>query len=159
MAPEPHKYPSPVPPPLHHSKQPQPLTNLINSSLFYPSLETRRTTQVEDTLEVKEAPGSGKVFAVGDCMDLEVPKTGYLAGAEGAIVAKQVKASAAGKPLKSGKPPVMPISLVPVGKSGGVASMPMGMVMGDYMTKTMKSKDMFASKYWGDLGAGKPPAV
>lgn len=124
-----------------------------------PSLQTRRTTQVEDTLEVKEAPGAGKVFAIGDCTDLEVPKTGYLAGAEGANVAKQVTASAAGKTLKSGKPPVMPVSFVPVGKSGGVASMPMKIVVGDYMTKTIKSKDLFVSKYWGDLGAGKPPAV
>ena len=51
---------------------------------------------MEDTLDVKEAPGTGKVFAVGDCMDLPVPKVAFLAGAEGASVAKQVMASAAG---------------------------------------------------------------
>lgn len=112
---------------------------------------------MEDTLEVKEAPGSGKVFAVGDCMDLPVPKIAYLASGEGASVAKQIAASAAGKPLKSGKPDVMAVSLVPVGKSGGVSSLPMGIVVGDFLTKTIKSKDMFASKYWGELNAGKPP--
>lgn len=114
---------------------------------------------MEDTLEVKEAPGSGKVFAVGDCIDLPVPKIAYLAGIEGVTVATQIAASAAGKPLKSGKPSVMPISLVPVGKSGGVSTFPMGIVVGDFITKTVKSKDMFAAKYWTLLNAGKAPAV
>lgn len=114
---------------------------------------------MEDTLEVKEAPGSGKVFAIGDCMDLAVPKLGFLAGMEGSNVVKQIKASAAGKPLKSGKPPVVPISMVPVGKSGGVSYLPIGMVVGDFMTKKMKSEDVFSWKYWGDLRAGKAPAV
>ncbi|CAN0120382.1 unnamed protein product, partial [Hapterophycus canaliculatus] len=101
----------------------------------------------------------GKVFAVGDCIDLAVPKVAYLAGVEGATVATQIMASAAGKPLKSGKPSVLPVSMVPVGKSGGVSTLPMGIVVGDFMTKTMKSKDMFASKYWAYLNAGKAPAV
>ncbi|CAN0242248.1 unnamed protein product, partial [Ectocarpus sp. 12 AP-2014] len=108
----------------------------------------RGPEQVNDTFEVIEAPGSGKVFAVGDCMDLPVPKIAYLAGAEGDSVAKQVAASAAGKPLKSAAPLVMPVSLVPVGKTGGVSSLPMGIVVGDFMTRNIKSKDMFVSKYW-----------
>lgn len=114
---------------------------------------------MEDTLEVKEAPGTGKVFAIGDCMDLAVPKLGFLAGMEGMNVAKQIKASSAGKPLKSRKPPVVPISMVPVGKSGGVAYLPIGLVVGDFMTKKMKSENVFLSKYWSDLRAGKPPVV
>ena len=113
---------------------------------------------MEDTLEVKEAPGTGKVFAVGDCMDLPVPKIAYLAGAEGTSVAKQVIASAAGKPLKSAKPSVLPVSLVPIGKNGGVSTFPMSFVAGDWVTRVMKSKDMFCSKYWTMLNAGKAPA-
>lgn len=120
---------------------------------------TTYLTQVDETFEVKEAPGSGKVFAVGDCMDIPVPKIAYLAGAMGASVAKQIAASAAGKPLKSAKPSALPVSLVPVGKSGGVSSLPMGIVVGDWMTKTIKSKDMFVGKYWTELNAGKAPAV
>lgn len=112
---------------------------------------------MDDTLEVKEAPGTGKVFAIGDCMDLPVPKIAYLAGGEGASVAKQIMASAAGKPLKSAKPSVLPVSLVPVGKTGGVSTFPMGVVVGDWVTKTMKSKDMFCAKYWAELNAGKAP--
>ncbi|CAN0178885.1 unnamed protein product [Pylaiella littoralis] len=126
---------------------------------------------VEDTFEVKgSGPGSTKrVFAVGDCTDLAVPKTAYLANIEGASVAKQIvaasadaAAAAAGgkpKPLKSAKPMVLPISLVPVGKSGGVSSLPMGIVVGDFLTRRVKSKDMFVSKYWAELNAGKPPVI
>ncbi|CAM9537965.1 unnamed protein product [Ectocarpus sp. 8 AP-2014] len=122
-------------------------------------LDERGQVKVNDTFEVIEAPGSGKVFAVGDCMDLPVPKIAYLAGAEGDSVAKQVAASAAGKPLKSAAPSVMPVSLVPVGKTGGVSSLPMGIVVGDFMTRNIKSKDMFVSKYWAVLKAGKAPAA
>lgn len=128
---------------------------------------------MEDTFEVKgAAAGSGsrtKVFAVGDCTDLPVPKIAYLANIEGGSVAKQIiaasaAAAAAGeggepKPLKSAKPSVMPISLVPVGKSGGVSSLPMGIVAGDFVTRTAKSKDMFVSKYWAEFNAGKQPVV
>lgn len=114
---------------------------------------------MKDTLEVKEAPGTGKVFAIGDCIDLAVPKLGFLAFMEGANVVKQIKASAARKPLKSGKPPALAISMVPVGKSGGVSYLPIGAVVGDFMTRKMKSEDVFVSKIWGDLKAGKPPAV
>ena len=114
---------------------------------------------MKDTLEVKEAPGTGKVFAIGDCVDLAVPKLGFLAFMEGANVVKQIKASAAGKPLESGKPPVVAVSMVPVGKSGGVSYLPMGAVVGDFMTKKMKSENVFASMIWGALRAGKPPVV
>lgn len=114
---------------------------------------------MNDTFEVIEAPGSGKVFAVGDCMNLPVPKIAYLAGIEGQSMAKQVAASAAGKPLKSAAPSVLPVSLVPVGKGGGVSTLPMGIVVGDFMTRNIKSKDMFVSKYWSILKAGKAPAA
>ncbi|CAN0170679.1 unnamed protein product, partial [Scytosiphon promiscuus] len=103
--------------------------------------------KVKDTLEVKEAPGSGKVFAAGDCVDLDIPKIIHAASTEGATVAKQIKASAAGKPLmKNAKPMVIPLSVVPVGKSGGVSTFPLGVVAGDFVTRTIKSKHMFAAK-------------
>lgn len=92
-------------------------------------------------------------------MDLAVPKLGFLAGMEGMNVVKQITASAAGQPLKSGKPPVIAISMVPVGKSGRVSYLPIGLVVGDFMTKKTKSEGVFLWKYWGDLSAGKPPVV
>lgn len=108
---------------------------------------------------MKGAGGGGKVFAMGDCTDLPLPKLAYLAGDEADIVAKQVAISAAGKPLKDAVPSVLPISLVPIGKSGGVSSLPMGLVVGDFMTRKFKSQDMFTAKYWALCNAGKPPAV
>ena len=115
--------------------------------------------EVERTFEVKGAGGGGKVFAIGDCTNLPIPKIAYLAGTQGTAIAKQVAASAADKVLKDIVPTILTVSLVPVGKSGGVSVLPMGFVVGDYMTKTAKSEDMFVTKYWKELGMGKPPAV
>lgn len=99
------------------------------------------------------------MFAIGDCTDLPMPKLAYLAGLMGEAVIKNVKASATGKPLKDIAPVPAPVALVPVGSNGGVSALPMGFVVGDFMTRNIKSKDLFATKYWTLLGAGKPPAV
>lgn len=112
---------------------------------------------MDDDFEVKEAPGSGKVFAIGDCTDMHVRKIAPLAGADGVSVAKQVTASAAGKPLKSAKPSYLAVSVVPVGKTGGVSTLPMRIVVGDWATRTIKSQDMLCSRFWGKLNAGKAP--
>ncbi|CAN0341764.1 unnamed protein product [Ascophyllum nodosum] len=122
-------------------------------------LDDRGILEVERTFEVKGAGGGGKVFAIGDCTNLPIPKIAYLAGTQGTAIAKQVAASAADKVLKGIVPTILTVSLVPVGKSGGVSVLPMGFVVGDYMTKTAKSEDMFVTKYWKELGMGKPPAV
>lgn len=99
------------------------------------------------------------MFALGDCADIPVPKMAYLAGAQGSVVAKQVAVSAAGKPLMDAMAAPLAVSLVPVGKSGGVSVFPMGIVVGDFVTRNMKSRDLFVSKYWGEMNAGKPPSV
>lgn len=99
------------------------------------------------------------MFAIGDCVDLPIPKIAYLAASQGVAIAKQVAASAAGKPLRNIVPVAEPISLVPVGKSGGVSALPFGFVVGDFITKTIKSKNMFATKYWKIMNAGKPPSM
>ena len=119
----------------------------------------RACTQVDNTFEVKGAGGGGKVFALGDCADIPVPKMAYLAGGQGLVVAKQVAASAAGKPLKGAIPKPQAVSLVPVGKSGGVSLLPMGIVVGDFLTRNIKSRDLFASKFWGEMNAGKAPPI
>lgn len=118
--------------------------------------------QVERTFEVKGAGGGGKVFAIGDCTNLPIPKMAYTAGEQGKAIAKQIAASASGKPLKDIVPVVQVMSVVPVGKSGGVSVLPVmgGTVMGDFITRNIKSVDMFASKYWKELGmGGHVPAV
>lgn len=45
--------------------------------------------------------------------------------------------------------------VVPIGRNGGVASYK-GKIFGDFLTKTLKSKDLFAKMMWADLGV-KPP--
>lgn len=99
------------------------------------------------------------MFALGDCADIPVPKMAYLAGEQGAVVAKQIAVSAAGKPLKGAITTPLAVSLVPVGKSGGVSLLPMGIVVGDFLTRNLKSRDLFAGKFWGEMNAGKAPAI
>lgn len=116
-----------------------------------------RLAQVDRTLEVKGA--GGKVFAIGDSVALPVPKLAFNANLMGEAIGKNLAASVAGKPLKDIVPVPQPLSMVPVGSKKGVSAMPMGFVVGDFLTRKMKSKDLFLSKYWAFLGAGKPPAI
>ena len=135
---------------------------LVNRMVVHSLLVSFRLVlfQVERTFEVTAAGGEGKVFDIGDCTNLPTPKTAYIAGGQGKAIAKQVATSAAGKPLKDIVPMVPVLSVVPVGKSSGVSVLPIrGMVVGDFMTRKMKSADMFVSKYWKELGMGKPPAA
>lgn len=54
-----------------------------------------------DTLQVL---GHSNIFAVGDATDVKETKLGYLASAQGQLVAKNIQALAAGKPLTAWKP-------------------------------------------------------
>lgn len=115
--------------------------------------------KVEKTFEVKGAGAGGKVFAMGDCVDLPLPKSAYCAGAQADAVAKQVAISAAGRPLMNAVPSILPVCFVPIGKSGGVSALPMGFVVGDFITRKVKAADMLTNKFWALCNAGKPPAM
>lgn len=101
----------------------------------------------------------GKVFAIGDCTDLPLAKMAYTADLCGVAVVKNVTASLNDTPLKDLVPSVPPMSVVPVGSTGGVSLFPMGIVAGDFITKMIKSKGLFCSKFWAVLNAGTPPTV
>ena len=47
---------------------------------------------------------------------------------------------------------------LPIGRNGGVTNYK-GKILGDFMTRTFKSKDLFASMMWGDLGVKPPKAI
>lgn len=78
---------------------------------------------------------------------------------EGAAVVKSVTASANGKPLRDAVPSVPAAAVVPVGSNGGVSALPMGFVVGDYMTAIIKSRGLLCTRFWRDLNAGPPPTV
>lgn len=110
-------------------------------------------------MKVKGASARGKVFAIGDCTDLPVAKLGYLANTMGDTIGKNITASAAGKSLQNIAPTPMAITVLPVGSKGGVSAMPLGFVMGDFVTRNVKASDLFVGQTWGRMNAGKPPVA
>lgn len=116
------------------------------------------TQQVETTFEVKGAAGTAKVFAIGDCADLAIPKLAYTAGQCGDVIIKNITASANGNPLLDVAPSDPNMCSVPVGSRGGVTLTPFG-VMGDNTTRIMKAKGLLCGRFWSELHAGKPPTV
>ena len=45
--------------------------------------------------------------------------------------------------------------VVPIGRNGGVGQIK-GMIVGDFVTKTMKAKDLFAGQMFGEMGVKVP---
>ncbi|GMF09892.1 unnamed protein product [Phytophthora lilii] len=103
----------------------------------------------------------GKMFALGDVCNNPSPEMAFTAGDQGKFLARDLTAIIRKK--QSGFPnpfPVAPIDamVLPLGLYGGVSQLPMfeGIVLGDWVTRTIKSKDFFASHTWASVGATVP---
>lgn len=86
---------------------------------------------------------------------LQKAKLGYLAVAEAAVVAANIKAiikaEATGKAPKLKKFPAPPeIAIISLGRKNGIAHLPFGTFTGWFPT-TVKSKDLFIPKVYKDL--------
>lgn len=93
--------------------------------------------------------GSDHIYAIGDCANTPAVKFGYVADAQGTLIAKNFAALAAGKPAKPFKaPPLM--SLVPVGRSKGLVQLPFFVTTFRPLVN-MKQKDMFIARQFGNL--------
>ncbi|XP_076807000.1 ferroptosis suppressor protein 1-like [Clavelina lepadiformis] len=104
---------------------------------------------VNENLQVK---GHDDIFALGDVTDIPEEKMAYVAKMHAAVLAHNLTATK--RKLKTYKTGPLGI-VVPIGRDGGVAEFK-GMIMGNFLVKTMKSKDLFADMMWSDLGL-KPP--
>lgn len=102
------------------------------------------------------------MFVLGDASNHPTPKLGYWAGEQAkflarelAIAARDPKAAAFTKPFPKVNVEAM---ILPLGPNGGVSQLPVmcGTVVGDIMTRTIKSKDMMAGLVWKNLGAKLP---
>lgn len=101
--------------------------------------------------------GHSNIFAVGDIAKAGTAKRGYFAGEDGKVVAKNVVQVLAGK-APTNKIQRMDMIAVNLGSKGGRVLLPF-MTLGPWMTANMKSKKLFAEKFWGDIatGAKVPP--
>ncbi|KAH9114710.1 hypothetical protein AeMF1_011231 [Aphanomyces euteiches] len=93
------------------------------------------------------------VYCVGDASDHPTPKLSYLGRVQALHVAKELA-----KVIRNGGhgdvapfiPPSTDAMLIPLGPHGGVSQLPVlgGLVVGDFITSNVKSKDYFAAKYF-----------
>ncbi|RPD71640.1 FAD/NAD(P)-binding domain-containing protein [Lentinus tigrinus ALCF2SS1-7] len=97
--------------------------------------------------EFLEVPGHPGVFAVGDIIDWKEQKQGAKANTHVKVVSANVVSFLHGQPLKKeykGSPEMI---LIPLGKSGGAgyADLLWGILMGDFLSRMLKGKDLFVS--------------
>ncbi|ETP08419.1 hypothetical protein F441_15597 [Phytophthora nicotianae CJ01A1] len=101
------------------------------------------------------------IYALGDASNSPAPKRMYYAGLQGkhlgaelALVARKTQSNVS-KPF----PKVEIVgTMLPLGPNGGISQLPVmgGVVMGNLITKSIKSKDYFAGMAWKNLGAVVP---
>ncbi len=89
-------------------------------------------------------------------------KLAFVAGAQGALVAKNILKHIAGQTLgvkEDGLPPVTkPVGFLALSPKLGVGQLPMGsgMVVGRYASRAIKSKTLFADKAFQEVGLKLP---
>ncbi|KAG6617249.1 Apoptosis-inducing factor B [Phytophthora cinnamomi] len=103
----------------------------------------------------------GHMFALGDVSNHPSPKMAFIAGEQSKFLATELIAVIRKKQLGFTKPfkaPGTAAMILPLGPSGGVSQLPFwgGVVVGDWFTRTIKSKDFMASRIWSSLGATTP---
>ncbi|KAG9305395.1 hypothetical protein G9A89_011528 [Geosiphon pyriformis] len=138
----------------------QPNTSLVatlDESLLE---EDSRLVKVAPTLQLdhEEFP---HIFAVGDITNVKETKLAYRAGAQATIVVKNIEALTSGKSkkLQAYKPGPEAI-FVTIGKTNGAGLLPMlgGVVVGPFMVKGIKGKNLFVDRYWKQNTGGAPPS-
>lgn len=122
-------------------------------------LENGRFIKVKDTMEVDHPSEKYKnVFVLGDASNHPTPKLAYWAGEQGKHVGKGIaehilKGVSVFKPFSG---PRTEILIVPLGPKGGVSQLPFGkdgVIVGNFLTKMAKAKDLFVSMSWKKFNA------
>eukprot|EP00735_Rhodelphis_limneticus_P010968 TRINITY_DN4007_c0_g1::TRINITY_DN4007_c0_g1_i1::g.11844::m.11844 TRINITY_DN4007_c0_g1::TRINITY_DN4007_c0_g1_i1::g.11844 ORF type:complete len:389 (+),score=81.92,sp/Q54NS8/AIFB_DICDI/40.99/4e-82,Pyr_redox_2/PF07992.9/1.6e-18,Pyr_redox_2/PF07992.9/6.2e+03,Pyr_redox/PF00070.22/0.00062,Pyr_redox/PF00070.22/8.8e-12,K_oxygenase/PF13434.1/0.2,K_oxygenase/PF13434.1/0.00016,NAD_binding_7/PF13241.1/0.14,NAD_binding_7/PF13241.1/0.11,Pyr_redox_3/PF13738.1/17,Pyr_redox_3/PF13738.1/0.00075,Lycopene_cycl/PF05 len=127
-----------------------------NSTLkahFTDKLDTTGRLKVNPFFQVE---GYTNIFAAGDISNVAEAKMAFTAGLHAEHISKTIMLLHNKKPLQKGYVPAPAVMLVPLGPNGGVGQMPNGWVVGDCISKMIKSKSLFAQQNWKLLNA-KPP--
>lgn len=127
----------------------------INSScyinVFGDKVASNGALKVNDFLQVD---GYSNIYAVGDCADLKEPKMAYSAALHANIAVTNIINSLLGKPLKQYK--TGPVTmLLSMGRNDGVGQFN-GFYMGKMLVTKAKSRDIFVSKSWNNMGQKMP---
>ncbi|KAI0823945.1 FAD/NAD-P-binding domain-containing protein [Trametes gibbosa] len=118
----------------------RPNTSFI-STLGTGVVTERGTVRVNQFLEVPGHPG---VFAAGDIIDYPEQKQAAKANGHIKVVAANVVSFLQSKPLKKSYTGSPDMILIPLGKSGGAGFLGFlwGILVGDWVSKTLKGKDL-----------------
>ncbi|KAG3249430.1 hypothetical protein PI124_g5936 [Phytophthora idaei] len=131
----------------------------LNASLAELGVK-RGAVKVNEQLQLEGARYSN-MFALGDVCNHPSPKMSFIAGQQGTFLAGELIAVIRKKQPSFTKPfpgAATEVMILPIGPNGGVTQLPMfgGVVMGNWVTKTIKSKDYFAGQVWSSIGATVP---
>lgn len=101
------------------------------------------------------------MFALGDVCNHPAPKMLFIAGEQGKFLAGELAAVIRKKQegfTKSYETPAVAAMILPLGPCGGVSQLPVwgGVVLGDWFTWLLKSRDYFAGRIWASIGATVP---
>jgi len=100
--------------------------------------------------EFLRAKGHPKVYALGDCADIE-DQLAYLAGIQAKTVAGNILASIAGKDPKPYKKSAKTVMILPIGPTDGCSVFGTH-IIGKTITRAFKGKNLFVDKYRAQLG-------
>lgn len=131
------------------------LASIIKSKDNKDIIENNGRIRVNEYLQVI---GTKNIFAVGDISNVPELKLGYRATLHASIVADNILSliSENNTTLKKYKPSRMNLISVPLGRNGGQTQFTSAFVLGDWVTRNLKSVDLFMTKYWEILRAGTP---
>ncbi|KAM5540768.1 hypothetical protein V8D89_005412 [Ganoderma adspersum] len=109
------------------------------------------TVKVNEFLEVAGHPG---VFAAGDIIDWQEQKQAAKAGSHAGVVVANLAAFLQGQPPKKAYKGSPEMILIPLGKTGGSGYFGLlwGIIVGDWLTKTIKGKDLMIGMARGARG-------
>ncbi|XP_077987912.1 ferroptosis suppressor protein 1-like isoform X2 [Glandiceps talaboti] len=126
-----------------------------NSTAYHSSLGNKMDNdgrlKVNDYLQVE---GHKNIYALGDCANVKETKLAYNAGVHADLVTKNLESESQGKELKPYKPGGFFMALS-CGRNGGIMTSG-GWVIGSFIAKQIKSKDVFVSMVWKKMGQPIP---
>ncbi|XP_070537745.1 ferroptosis suppressor protein 1-like [Ptychodera flava] len=128
------------------------VNSMAYSGTMADKMNDRERLKVNEFLEVIDCTN---VYAIGDCNNVQETKMAYRAGLQADLLAANLIKESQGKP-KSPYKPAGHMMLLSIGRNGGAFQLPNGFVLGGFVTRYLKSRDVFVGKYWKDFGLKEP---